>query len=303
MSEVAPAPSAEVVVRLRDDLDLAGRERWDDLLHDAVGLVGPDDETDRASRLVLDLGDVDFADCTGLALLEELSTLSRGRLVLRHPSPAVRRILRLTSSEGFLLDEDVVAGLPGAEDGAGPRSDGVDGEALRAGVERLAADLATGAATADVLAHLTAAAARVVDLDGAGVMLVGPDDRLRLAHAQGEGVREVELVQDRLELGPCRDSHGTGDVVDAPDLTAEGAWPAFRESAVAVGLRGVTAVPLRARGRGWGVLDVYRRAPRPLGADELAALRALASVATSCLVVEADRRAGSDAEAASVSGS
>jgi diguanylate cyclase (GGDEF)-like protein len=58
---------------------------------------------------------------------------------------------------------------------------------------------------------------------------------------------------------------------------------------VAVGLRGVTAVPLMARGRTWGVLDLYRTAVRHLDAGELAAARTLAHLATSYLVVAEDR--------------
>jgi len=308
-------PSAEVVVRLLGDLDLSGHERWGALLRDAAGLLAPVGDPAvvpapapsapgaRPSLLVVDLGDVEFADCTGLQLLEELRATTAGRLVLRRPSAAVLRLLRLTSSEGFPVDEEGVTGTGAPRagavgDGAGRRSSGVDVAALQAAVERLGVDLVAGATTADVLEHLTTAAARVVDLDGTGVVLVGPDGRLRLAQAQGEGVLEVELVQERFDLGPCRDSHGSGDVVGDADLAVEGArWPAYRARAVSVGLRGVTAVPLRARGRGWGVLDVYRRAPRPLDAEELAALRALAALATSCLVLEADRRAGAGAPA------
>jgi GGDEF domain-containing protein len=66
---------------------------------------------------------------------------------------------------------------------------------------------------------------------------------------------------------------------------------------VDVGLRAVTALPLLARGRSWGVLDLYRAEPRRLTPRELHAARTLAQVATSYLVVASDRDAAREAQA------
>jgi GAF domain-containing protein len=115
--------------------------------------------------------------------------------------------------------------------------------------------------TAEVLRQLGQGAVRVLGVDGAGIMVPHGTGLLRFAFATGpaeQAVTALERLQERLQTGPCGDSHQSHAAIDIADLAAEGFWPAFQQQAVDVGLRAVTALPLLARGRSWGVLDLYR---------------------------------------------
>ncbi len=168
----------------------------------------------------------------------------------------------------------------------------VDQSALSAALDDFCATVNDEFSSEDVLRQLAAAAVRVLDVDGAGVMVVQGGDLLRFAFSTGllhAEVASAERCQDVLREGPCWDSYRSQRVVDSADLTAEGRWPAYQRHAVRAGLRAVTALPLRARARGWGVLNLYRSSPRRLDPQELAAAQTLANLATSYLVVAADR--------------
>ncbi|NAZ83752.1 EAL domain-containing protein [Kineococcus sp. R8] len=179
---------------------------------------------------------------------------------------------------------------------SGPRP-AVDRTALSEVLAEFAATLLADYAVRDIVAHLVAATTRVLAVDGAGVMVTGdplpgapPDGGLlRMALATQGTVEDLEARQDAEQSGPCMDCHRSGAVVTSHDLAVAGDWPGYQRQATAQGLHAVLAVPMRARGRGWGVLDVYRCAPGPFTDDEVAVARTLADVATSYLVVAADR--------------
>ena len=154
--------------------------------------------------------------------------------------------------------------------------------------------------TDEVLRQLAHGALRLLPVEGAGIMAPRNEDLLRFAFATGPSVQAVatlERLQETLGYGPCRDSHRGQRLVEVGDLATEGEWPIYQEQALRAGLRSVTAVPLLARGRSWGVLDLYRTEPRRFDTEDLAAIRTLAHVATSYLVVTADRDAAREAQA------
>jgi len=165
----------------------------------------------------------------------------------------------------------------------------VDRTALSEVLAELAATLLADYAVHDIVTHLVAATTRVLAVDGAGVMVPGEGGLLRMALATQGSVADLEARQDADQSGPCVDCHRSGAVVTSPDLARTGSWPDYQRQAAADGVHAVMAVPMRARGRGWGVLDVYRSEPGPFTDDEVAVARTLADVATSYLVVAADR--------------
>lgn len=148
-------------------------------------------------------------------------------------------------------------------------------------------------ATEDVPARVTLrelcdVAAETLDVDGVGVM-ISDDERNRFVHATSEAARDLEVLQESLRSGPCRDAAETGDVQLAADLAAFATWPRFAALAAHLGIVAVAAVPLMSRGRCWGVLDVYRREEGPWDEEVLEIAALLADVATTHLVMAADR--------------
>ena len=175
----------------------------------------------------------------------------------------------------------------------------VDNEVLADVLGTFATTVTAEFASPDVLERLAEGAVRVLQIDGAGIMVPYGEDLLRFAFATGPLAGQVcvlEQLQERLQEGPCRESRRSRRVVDVADLATPGSWPAFQQPAVQAGLHAVTALPLVARDRTWGVLDLYRARPGQLDPHELAAAHLLANLATSYLVVADDRDAARQAK-------
>ncbi|HZG96737.1 MAG TPA: EAL domain-containing protein [Nocardioidaceae bacterium] len=143
----------------------------------------------------------------------------------------------------------------------------------------------------DLLRHLVDLAADHLSADGAGVM-VADGACLMFVHGSSTGIGAVERLQELMQHGPCQEAMRdlrevtVGDLAD-PSLPSE--WAPYRAEAERAGLQAVVAVPLVSRGRGWGVLDLYRREPGPWSPADIAAARLLADVAVSYVVMAADR--------------
>lgn len=172
----------------------------------------------------------------------------------------------------------------------------VDRVALAVVVDEFAATVQGEFAVEDILRQLAQSAGRVLEVDGAWVMVPVDGALLRFVFATDEPSGELDALQELLQQGPCRDSRTQGQIVNLVDLAVEGAWPQFQARAAALGIQAVAAIPLLARGQAWGVLDLYRRRAQRLDAEELAAARALANLATSYLLVTADRDAARRAQ-------
>ncbi len=152
--------------------------------------------------------------------------------------------------------------------------------------------IATGDfAVLEMLRGLCEATAAALRVDGVGVM-VHQDERNVFVHAGGTRATDVlplERLQEALQAGPCADCIASGDMVVTNDLPTEGRWVEFQDLAAELGLGAMVAIPLLSRGRGWGVLDLYRSQPGPWSDEELGAAQALADVAVSYLVMAHDR--------------
>jgi diguanylate cyclase (GGDEF)-like protein len=153
---------------------------------------------------------------------------------------------------------------------------------------------AVGVTAEAVLRELCVAAAKAADVDGVGVMLADGGG-LRFVDAQPRSVVGLERLQEALGQGPCYDSLFRQAAVIVEDVDGSDNWPLVRESSAWAGMRSVLAMPLLARGRVWGVLDLYRAAAEPWSGRDLVVIRALANVGASqlALISERDRtRAG-----------
>jgi len=168
-----------------------------------------------------------------------------------------------------------------------------DDRGLLRAIARLASLAAGSCDGDDLLRELSVAAGYVMAVDGIGVMDTVPDrtvaGHVRMAHAE-PFVTDLERMQEALQRGPCRDAVDRGEVVVVDDVAdTRGRYGTFADRMLAAGLRSVIAVPLLSRGRTWGVLDLYRRETRAWSDADVDAARLLADVATSYLVMAADR--------------
>jgi diguanylate cyclase (GGDEF)-like protein len=169
--------------------------------------------------------------------------------------------------------------------------DGVNAEALARVLDHFAETVIRDFAVDDILRQLVLGATEVLrDVEGAGVVVPTPSgELLRLAFSSPDPISELESLQESLQDGPCRTAHDAGEIITVEDLAQIDTWQPYRDRALELGVHSVTAVPLRARGRLWGVLDLYRKRPGRLSTGELTAAHMLANLATSYLVVTADR--------------
>ena len=167
----------------------------------------------------------------------------------------------------------------------------VDQQALSTVMDDFARTVTGEFSLIDILELLARSAVRVLPVDGAGVMVARDDDLLHFAFSTGgDGAfAMLERLQDQTQSGPCRDCHDSGETVVSRDLALGGDWPEYQRRATEAGVHAVMALPLQARGNRWGVLDLYQLAPGGLDEEETAAAWTLANIATSYLVVTADR--------------
>jgi diguanylate cyclase (GGDEF)-like protein len=143
--------------------------------------------------------------------------------------------------------------------------------------------------TIDELLHdLCMVAARALDVDGAGVVILEPAG-LRFIHASPEHIVDVEVLQEVLQRSPCRDAMVDRKTVVVDDIAQSDRWPEFAAAAAAAELRATVAMPLLARGQAWGALDVYRDHVWSWTTEQLSLVQLFAGLAASYLVMAADR--------------
>ena len=121
----------------------------------------------------------------------------------------------------------------------------------------------------------------IVDVSGAGVMLMSGDMPRGSLCTTDEVSQLIEELQYTLGEGPCVDAYHQDQVVAEPDLAdpVTPRWPAFTGPALRAGVRAIFGFPLRAGAVRLGTLDLYRVSPGPLTGDQHADMLVLADVA------------------------
>ena len=167
----------------------------------------------------------------------------------------------------------------------------VDGDVLVASVAMLVRSAGGGFTVEDILRGLGQVASEVMDVAGAGVLMV-EEDGMRLVATVGSDIGHVEEAQHLSRRGAGQAAQSTQREVLVEDLLAHKQdWPEFSAAAMAAGLGSVLAVPLMSRSQVWGVLDLYHQTEHHWSASELAAARFLSEVAMSCIVMKTHRSA------------
>jgi GAF domain-containing protein len=144
-------------------------------------------------------------------------------------------------------------------------------------------------------ARLCLVCPEIMQVDGAGVMLMSGDIPRGSLCTSNEVSHLIEELQYTLGEGPCVDAYHQGRVVAEPDLTdpVTSRWHAFCPPALQAGVRAVFGFPLQVGTVRLGALNLYRTRPGPLGADQHANALVMADVAARW-VLEAQAGAPSD---------
>lgn len=143
--------------------------------------------------------------------------------------------------------------------------------------------LAHGYEISDVLYDLTARAAAMLRIEGAGVSLL-QGNVIEFVTADRELFRSLGLVQEQQQEGPSIDAVRTGTVITCADLGADDRWPAYGTRAQEVGVWSVAGIPLRLDETTIGAVDLYQDRVHEWSRSELTLVRILCDMATSYVV-------------------
>lgn len=217
--------------------------------------------------VVLDLGELEFIDASGLRIIARGARVLRpsgGVLTIRSPSSMVRRLLDLVG-----LTRAVRLEPPEAE-GAGrlraERPVALSGVSATAGsdvsVRALTSEMSFPADrdVVDGALRLVVALARatVGGADGVSVSL-RRHGRLATAAASDQTISDMDADQYDTGEGPCVDASVAGRWFHASSLATETRWPAFTPRARALGINAILSSPLLTGDGPVGALNIYSR--------------------------------------------
>lgn len=160
----------------------------------------------------------------------------------------------------------------------------------------LYADLADDRRTGnDVGVRLCDTCVEVLEVDGAGIMLMSDGEHLGTLGVSNEVMTVVEDLQFTLGEGPCIDAYWSDFPILEPDLDqpATNRWPAFSGPAVKAGVRAVFGFPLLGGGSNLGALDLYCERPGDLRAEQVNDAVTMAEViSTTILAIQSQTEPG-----------
>ncbi|HEV8649035.1 MAG TPA: GAF domain-containing protein [Actinomycetes bacterium] len=130
-------------------------------------------------------------------------------------------------------------------------------------------------------------AAMLLPVDGAGLMLAGPDGALRSSIASDSAGRLLQTGQERLEAGPAMDAYRCALPVSSVDVRVDERWPDLRYLLPEDPLHAVLATPVTLPDGPVGTLNVWRATPSDYSLAEITAVTRYTRVAASLLLVSA----------------
>ncbi len=159
----------------------------------------------------------------------------------------------------------------------------IDPEALAKSIERLQGAGPNDNGLAKALLRVVDETEQIFGLDGAGMMVLTPDDGLRYVAASDERGRVLEQIHEQVGEGPCLTAFNMGVPSATSDAPADHRWPAFGRLVAEHGIRAVLGVPVELQGGPIGTLNVYALRPHTWDPTELEAVQAYARVAGTVL--------------------
>ena len=131
----------------------------------------------------------------------------------------------------------------------------------------------------EALRRIVSATHELFNVDGAGLMLIDPDQLLRNVADSDERVDHLEELQVEHGEGPCSDAFEEKELIHAADLAAEARWPEFSPAAVERGLQAVLASPIPFNQMAIGVVTVFSSDVHPWSPEGELALVAFTDLA------------------------
>src|SRR5688500_9656757 len=104
------------------------------------------------------------------------------------------------------------------------------------------------------ITEIVSAIPPVLDVGGAGLMIIDGDLSLKAIAWSDEAGRVFETVQEEGGRGPCVQSLLTDTVVAVEDLSIDPRWPDVAQAVGPLGVRGVLGVPVHVDGDNVGAL-------------------------------------------------
>jgi GAF domain-containing protein len=131
----------------------------------------------------------------------------------------------------------------------------------------------------DALRRIVHATHKLFAVDGAGLMLIDPDQLLRNIAVSDRRVHDLEELQIEHGEGPCVEAFEDKTLIDTEDLSAETRWPNFSPAAVERGLRAVLGSPIPYNQHAIGVVVVFSAKVHPWSPEGELALVAFTDLA------------------------
>ncbi|MFC7490886.1 MULTISPECIES: GAF and ANTAR domain-containing protein [unclassified Knoellia] len=146
----------------------------------------------------------------------------------------------------------------------------------------LNAAMSTAGAGLPAANELCVACVDLVGVDGAAISMVYDGFSHGTFGSSSEMSRRLDEHQFTFGEGPCLDAAAEGKAVLVPDLNSpdEQRWPGFAGAALGEGIHAVFAMPIRLSSACVGALDLFREAPGPLTADQMAGGMLVAELAS-----------------------
>jgi GAF domain-containing protein len=136
---------------------------------------------------------------------------------------------------------------------------------------------------APTLQQVTDGAKQLFRADGAGLMLIDAEGRLRWASATDQTAQTLEDEQERRAQGPCAVAFSQRLPAAIRNIHTEPGWAEFAQVLVSESVFAALSVPAELDGGVIGTLDVYVGRPRDWDPSEVAALQAYAGLVASLL--------------------
>lgn len=109
---------------------------------------------------------------------------------------------------------------------------------------QLLAELHTSNDQEQTVQRVAETAVQMLDCDAAGVMLVHSGKRIETAAFTDASVRKADLLQLRLDEGPCLSAMAGGDHYRIDNTTTDQRWPRWCPAVAELGVRSVVSVRL-----------------------------------------------------------